>query len=57
MTRVFHLSMKKVYAKMQLKVMSIKSFKHFLQVLHVIPWSYVLNYNIINVALSKTKSH
>jgi hypothetical protein len=40
---------------MKLKVMFLKSSKHFSQMVHMISWGYAKNNDVINVAFSKTK--
>jgi hypothetical protein len=37
--------------------MFFKFIKHFLQMMHVIPWSKAKNINIIDVVIGKTKVH
>jgi hypothetical protein len=41
---------------MQLKVMFLKSFKHFLQMLHVVLWNYAKNDNV-HVTFSKIETY
>ncbi len=57
MSHVFHLSMKKpTFAKMQLKVMFIKSVKHLSQMLHVIFWNQIKCDNIVDLTFGKGKN-
>jgi hypothetical protein len=42
---------------MKLKVMFHKSSKFFLQIMHVISWGQTKNNDVIDMALSKTKTH
>jgi hypothetical protein len=44
---------KLTFAYMKFKAMSLKSFKYFLQMMHVIPWNQNKGDDVINVALGK----
>jgi hypothetical protein len=51
------MSVKKLtFAWMKFKVMSLKFLKHFLQMMHVIPWNQIKGDDVINVALGKTNT-
>ncbi len=56
-TQVLYLNMKEpTFAWMKLKVMFLKSSKHFSQMVHMISWGQAKNNDVINVAFGKSKT-